>query len=79
MDMSTIGVVDNGGLRNLTLTEGLRLFGYPPSYSLGDFNNNKKGIKQGFDLLGNTVCVPVIKAICERLASSHEKMDGGKE
>ena len=79
MDMSTIGVVDNGGLRNLTLAEGLRLFGYPPSYSLEEFNNNKKGIKQGFDLLGNTVCVPVIKAISERLASSHEKMDGGKE
>lgn len=79
MDMSTIGVVDNGGLRNLTLNEGLRLFGYPLSYTLEEFNNNKKGIKQGFDLLGNTVCVPVIKAICERLVSNHDKMDGGKK
>lgn len=80
MDMDTIGVVDNGGLRNLTLREGLRLLGYPPNYTLEDFNINKKGIRQGFDLLGNSVCVPVIKAVCERLASSHEKnMDGGKK
>lgn len=77
MDMSTIGVIDNGGLRNLTLKEGLRLFGYPPNYTLEEFNTNKKGIKQAFDLLGNTVCVPVIEAICERLAT-HYKKDGGK-
>ena len=29
MDMSTIGVIDNCGIRKLTLREGLRLFGYP--------------------------------------------------
>lgn len=80
MDMSTIGVIDNGGLRNLTLQEGLRLFGYPPDYSLEDFSVNKKGVKQGFDLLGNTVCVPVIAAICRRLALSYNKeTNGGKK
>jgi DNA (cytosine-5)-methyltransferase 1 len=80
MDMDTIGVVDNGGLRNLTLKEGLRLLGYPQDYSLEFFGNSKKGLRQGFDLLGNSVCVPVIKAICERLASSHlKKMNGGKK
>jgi DNA (cytosine-5)-methyltransferase 1 len=79
MDMETIGVIDNGGLRNLTLNEGLRLFGYPESYSLDGFNTTKKGICQGFDLLGNTVCVPVIKAIAERLAISQQNfIDGGK-
>ncbi len=73
MDMSTIGVIENGGLRNLTIKEGLRLFGYPPNYTLDDFNINKKGIKQAFDLLGNTVCVPVIEAICERMAINYKK------
>jgi DNA (cytosine-5)-methyltransferase 1 len=76
MDISTIGVIDNGGLRNLTLKEGLRLFGYPPSYTLDEFSINKKGIKQAFDLLGNTVCVPVIEAICEKLASNYKKRRG---
>lgn len=77
MDMDTIGVIDKGGLRNLTLKEGLRLFGYPDTYSLEDFTASKKGIRQGFDLLGNTVCVPVIKAVCGRLAATHKKHAGG--
>ena len=37
MDMDTIGVVDNGGLRNLTLQEGLRLLGYPSKLYVGVF------------------------------------------
>ncbi len=73
MDMETIGVIDNGGIRNLTLKEGLRLFGYPSYYSLEDFESNEKGVRLGFDLLGNTVCVPVIKAIAERLEKSFSK------
>ena len=54
-------VGDNGGLRRLTLREGLRLCGYPDNIK---FNVNEK---EGFDLLGNTVVVPVIKAVAERL------------
>lgn len=73
MDMSTIGVIDNGGLRNLTLIEGLRLFGYPPSYTLEEFSKSKKGKKQAFDLLGNTVCIPVIEAICKRFTTNYKK------
>ena len=79
MDISTIGVLDSGGLRNLTLDEGLRLFGYPPSYSLDVFSITKEGIKKGFDLLGNTVCVPVIKAISERLAQNYKTNKGGNQ
>lgn len=75
MDMSTIGVIDNGGLRNLTVKEGLRLFGYPSSYTLDEFSVNKKGIKQAFDLLGNTVCVPVVEAICERIAANYKQLE----
>ena len=61
MDMQKLYVGDNGGLRRLTLREGLRLCGYPDSMK---FNVSEK---EGFDLLGNTVVVPVIKAVAERL------------
>ena len=54
-------VGDNGGLRRLSLREGLRLCGYPDNIK---FNVSEK---DGFDLLGNTVVVPVIKAVAERL------------
>ena len=74
MDMATLGVVDNGGLRHLSLREGLRLFGYPDWYTLDDFSKTQKGMDLGYDLLGNTVCVPVIKSIADRLAKSY----GGK-
>lgn len=60
-DMGKIYVVDNGGLRTLTLREGLRMFGYPESFK---FNISTP---DGFDLLGNTVVVPVIKSIADRL------------
>ena len=61
MDMQKLYVGDNGGLRRLTLREGLRLCGYPDNTL---FNVSEK---EGFDLLGNTVVVPVIKAVAERL------------
>ena len=60
-DMQHLFVADNGGLRTLTLREGLRLFGYPESFKF-DISEH-----DGFDLLGNTVVVPVIKAIAVRL------------
>ena len=61
MDMQKLYVGDNGGLRRLTLREGLRLCGYPDDIK---FNVSEK---DGFDLLGNTVVVPVIKAVADRL------------
>lgn len=61
MDMQKLYVGDNGGLRRLTLREGLRLCGYPDTMR---FNVTEK---EGFDLLGNTVVVPVIKAVASRL------------
>lgn len=61
MDMTKLYVVDGTGLRKLTLREGLRLFGYPDDYILD------VDIKEGYDLLGNTVVVPVIKAVATRL------------
>ena len=61
MDMQKLYVGDNGGLRRLSLREGVRLCGYPDNIK---FNVSEK---DGFDLLGNTVVVPVIKAVAERL------------
>lgn len=75
MDMATLGVIDNGGLRHLSLREGLRLFGYPDSYSLDDFSKTQKGLDWGYDLLGNTVCVPVIKSIADRLVDAYRRAD----
>lgn len=63
-DMQRLYVVDGKGLRKLTLREGLRLFGYPEDFRF-DINE-----KEGFDLLGNTVVVPVIKAVCSRLLNT---------
>jgi len=60
-DMQHLYVVDGQGLRTLTLREGLRLFGYPESYKF-DID-----LASGYDLLGNTVAVPVIKAVAKRL------------
>lgn len=61
MDMQKLYVGDNGGLRRLSLREGLRLCGYPDNIK---FNVSEK---EGFDLLGNTVVVPVIQAVANRL------------
>lgn len=66
-DVDKLGVIDNNGIRKITLTEGLRLFGYPSSYSLSIFEDNNKLRKKAFDLLGNTVCVPVIYEISKKL------------
>ena len=72
MDMERVGVVDGNGIRRLTLKEGLALFGYPKDNSLEIHDEDKKKRHMAFDLLGNTVCVPVIQAVAERLAESYK-------
>lgn len=68
MDVSRLGVVDKGGLRRLSIREGQRLCGFPEDYDLSFLKES-----EAFDLLGNTVCVPVIQAISERLADMYAK------
>lgn len=65
-DMIKIVVPDGEGIRRLTIREGLRIFGYPENYDIP--------LKESlaFDLLGNTVVVPVIKAISERVLDALE-------
>jgi DNA (cytosine-5)-methyltransferase 1 len=66
-DMARLVVPDSGRLRKLSTREGLRLFGYPESYSL----DLPEG--QVFDLLGNTVAVPVVEFVASQLAKSLTK------
>ena len=66
-DVSRLAVPDNGGLRKLTIREGLRLFGYPEWYEIP--------VKEAeaFDLLGNTVAVPVVEHVANQLAEIYER------
>ena len=50
-----------------------RLCGYPDNYSLNMISES-----EAFDLLGNTVCVPVIKEISERIGRSYLKNTEGE-
>jgi DNA (cytosine-5)-methyltransferase 1 len=61
-DVSRLAVPDGNGLRRLTIREGLRLFGYPEWYEIPAKEYD------AFDLLGNTVAVPVVEFVANRLA-----------
>ncbi len=72
-DISRIGVIDNGGIRNLTIREGLRLFGFDETYNLPMFKDNKRDLQNAFDLLGNTVVIPVVSAVCQKIGEVYLK------
>lgn len=61
MDMEHLFVPDGDGIRRLTLREGLRLFGYPEDFKFD------VSLQDGYDLLGNTVVVPMTMAVAERV------------
>lgn len=61
-DVSRLAVPDGTGLRRLTIREGLRLFGYPEWYEIPTKEYD------AFDLLGNTVAVPVVEFVANKLA-----------
>ncbi|MHA3786597.1 DNA (cytosine-5-)-methyltransferase [Flavobacterium hauense] len=63
-DVSRLAVPDNKGLRRLTIREGLRLFGYPEWYEIPTRET------EAFDLLGNTVAVPVVEFVASKLANN---------
>lgn len=64
-EVGKLGVIDGEGIRKLTLREGLRLNGYPENYKFDI------AYRKGMDLLGNTVVVPIIKMICERILTDN--------
>ena len=61
-DVSRLSVPDGNGLRRLTIREGLRLFGYPEWYKIPTKDYD------AFDLLGNTVAVPVVEFVASKIA-----------
>jgi len=65
-DISRLAVPDGSGLRKLTIREGLRLFGYPEWYEIPTKEND------AFDLLGNTVAVPVVEFVASKLAHDYK-------
>lgn len=64
-DVSRLAVPDGKGLRRLTIREGLRLFGYPEWYEIPTKEYD------AFDLLGNTVAVPVVEFVASKLATNY--------
>ncbi|PIQ50371.1 MAG: DNA (cytosine-5-)-methyltransferase [Cytophagales bacterium CG12_big_fil_rev_8_21_14_0_65_40_12] len=64
-DVSRLAVPDGNGLRRLTIREGLRLFGFPEWYEIPTKTYD------AFDLLGNTVAVPVVRFVAEKLAFNY--------
>ena len=63
-DMMRIAVPDGDVLRRLTIREGLRMFGYPENFIM------RLSDAKAYDLLGNTVAVPVVKSVASRLLES---------
>jgi DNA (cytosine-5)-methyltransferase 1 len=65
-DAAKLGVIDNGNIRKLTITECLKLNGFPDNYKMNNINYS-----QSINLLGNTVVVPVIKEVCKKILSTY--------
>lgn len=63
-DMDRFYVLDykSNGLRQLSEIEALRMFGFPVDYKISSVDKNEL-----FDLLGNSVIVPIIKAISKEI------------
>ncbi|MAQ70729.1 MAG: DNA (cytosine-5-)-methyltransferase [Alphaproteobacteria bacterium] len=72
-DVTRLVVPDGNGIRHLTVREGLRLSGFPDWYTLDNIK-----YQEAFDLLGNTVIVPVIEMICERYLSQSKVISSSR-
>ena len=68
-DVSRLAVPDGTGLRRLTIREGLRLFGYPEWYEIPTKEYD------AFDLLGNTVAIPVVEFVTSRIVEKIKSLD----
>jgi DNA (cytosine-5)-methyltransferase 1 len=60
-EASSIGVLDNDKIRRMSERECFRFFGFPEWY---ESNITQKEL---YDLIGNTVVIPVIEAVSKRL------------
>ena len=62
-EMGKIGVYDNNRFRKISIREGLRLFGFPENYIM----NPEIKLSSCYDLLGNSLGVPIIKHLSKSL------------
>ena len=59
-----IGVIDNGGIRQMSERECFRFFGFP------DWYQSNIPHKKLYKLIGNTVVIPVITEVSKKLLKS---------
>lgn len=62
-EANRLGVIDGNEVRSLTTVEYLRIFGFPDSYK------HPVSDRQFYDLIGNTVTIPVVREVSKRLLS----------
>ena len=58
-------LLDDGRVRKLTINECFKLIGYPASYK------RPSSLAKQYRQIGNSVCVPMIKAIAEQVLNEH--------
>jgi DNA (cytosine-5)-methyltransferase 1 len=63
-DLDRVAVPDGAGIRLLTEVEQKRLFGFPDDFQLGIKPSD------AFDLFGNTVPIPVVRMVSERILTA---------
>lgn len=60
-EANRLGVIDGNEIRSLTTIECLRIFGFPDNYKVPVTD------RQFYDLIGNTVTIPVVREVSKRL------------
>lgn len=70
-DANRLGVIDNGQIRRLTLSEKKKLFGFDESFVFPDSLTSA----QVFDLFGNSVVSSVAEEVCYSVMSSKNKKE----
>jgi len=63
-DMDRLAVIDNNNLRNLTINECKKLFGFPRNYKV---NLNQR---KAYNLFGESIAIPVVEKVAERVLQS---------
>jgi DNA (cytosine-5)-methyltransferase 1 len=63
-DLSHMAIADKNGIRHISSSELISLFGYPKEYRLNNLSQ-----KDVYDLFGNTICINVVENIIYNLLS----------
>ena len=68
-DIHKLAIVDGKKLRKLTITELKKLFGFPNQFTVG------LDQATAYDLFGNSIVIPVVEAISDRLLRVSQKKE----